>query len=213
MNIYPRVPAVGGLRLMQDQPDPPDYISPDGPVGDMARAALEGHPSVMGRFQYQEENVQAIPREQTLEELLELRRSGGLHRPPLRGQTEIAVMIDDDHTEFEAMVNNGRFLPNGDYLPGNLSQQWQRARRLSTSTDKNKATKCIEIAQFLLENYKGQVDEEMIEETAIDLMPLPTMNIERIHKRLGLDTKKTAEHPKLLNRFQILKKEDEHLTL
>jgi hypothetical protein len=119
----------------------------------------------------------------------------------LRGQPEFMTMIDDDPTEFTSMINDS-------YLPGNLSQQWQRARRLSISTDKNKATKCLEIAQFLLENYKGQVDEEMIEETAIDLMPLPVMNIERIHKRLGLDTKKTAEHPKLLNRFQILKKEE-----
>jgi hypothetical protein len=156
----------------------------DGPLGDVARAALEGHPGTMtGRFQGQEENVQAIPREMTLGEL---RRA----QAPLRGQTSLLASIDDNswgtnHTDTPEMPVE------------------------------EKAQKCRDLAEFLCRYMENT--QEVIDETAIDLMPIPAMNLERIHKRLGMDVvnaclkvlegSENDPPPKPLTRFQILKKE------
>lgn len=72
--------------------------------------------------------------------------------------------------------------------------------------DEYKAIKCLELAKSILENNGGQINDEMITEMAINLMPLPIMNIERIYKTLE-QGKKPADIKKGLNRFQILKKD------
>jgi len=159
--------------------------SPDGPLADQARSALEGHTGTMtGRFQGQEENAQAIPREITPEvaislieaaQTIQARITPPLARRahvPLRGQTEHMIMIDDAWPE-DPVIN-----------------------------DEEKAQMCLIIADHIFRDLNPLLD--IIQETAVDLMSTPTMNIERIFKRIR--PQKSTSKP--LSRFQILKREE-----
>jgi len=79
--------------------------------------------------------------------------------------------------------------------------------------DEEKAQMCLIIADHIFKDLKKWTGPltEIIEETAIDLMSTPTMNIERIFKRIrptqGSNSSLRQDPPQLLSRFQILKKE------
>ena len=176
------------------------YADDPGPFADRVRASLNSG-TTTGRFQVQEENLQAIPRALTLEEV---RRA----QAPLRGQEENLQAIPRAFTLGPLRGQTALLAYHDD--------DWITPHTDTPSLEE-KAQKCLDLAKFLCQHIRGENREEVIKETAIDLMSIPVMNLERIHKRLIMDVVivclKILERcendppPKPLTRFQILKKE------
>jgi hypothetical protein len=167
-------------------------------------------PTIEPEYISDEQYREIVSSDPDVREAIDIAAAGAVRSgsPVLRGRTEYLAMVDDIPPQIDSsgsgmstrLASPRRIIGRGDRIYG-----WDLPR-MSYELDKAKATKCLEIAEFLLENV--ETDKLNLIETAIDLMPLPIMNIERIHKRLGLGNNKTAEPPKLLNRFEILKKEE-----
>lgn len=157
----------------------------EGPVADLAKTALESRPpNTLARA----ESHPIINPDTT----------------KLRGQPEFLAMLDDRwDVDLQSPPADTLNITRENVMSQNLSTN-QMATTLGYYQGTKKGKMCLDLAMFLFKDL--EVKEDSVQETAIDLMSLPIMNIEHIHIRLGLN-KTEVKQPKLLNRFQILKKE------
>lgn len=112
---------------------------------------------------------------------------------PLRGQAQLVAALDDE------------------------SGPWPSPQRAPEMPLEEKSQKCRDLAEFICRYIKWENIQEVIRETAIDLMDLPDEALEGMYKRFKIDAinaclkalegSENDPTPKPLTRFQILKKD------